>query len=247
MKILAAHQPQFAPWLGFFNKMDRADVFVLLDNVQFKKNEWQNRNRIKGPGGPQWLTVPVSFRHGERIDEVAICDRQNWRRRHLVTLRSCYGRAPFFKPVFTLYDELSQTPTRGRLVDLNLALLESLRSSLGIATSVVLASEIAAPLPERDGRLIALCKELGADTYLAGPGGRDYMELERYRAAGIRVVFQEFQHPVYPQRFGEFESSLSVLDLLFNCGPRSLDAVRGRSIPEDEVNHEHTGDRLPSR
>ncbi|MFQ5791494.1 MAG: WbqC family protein, partial [Acidobacteriota bacterium] len=116
--ILAAHQPQFAPWLGFFDKLDRADVFVLLDNVQYKKNEWQNRNRIKASTGPQWLTVPVSFRFGQTIGEVAINHRQKWQRQHLASLRACYGRAPHFGSVFSLYEELLRRPW-DRLSELN--------------------------------------------------------------------------------------------------------------------------------
>ena len=244
--ILAAHQPQFAPWLGFFDKLDRADVFVLLDNVQFKKNEWQNRNRIKGAAGPQWLTVPVSFRLGQRIDEVAISHRQNWPKRHLASLRSCYGRAAHFEPILTLYEDLlCRRPWEG-LSELNVALLGALRRFLQISTRVVLASELDGRDEDPDLRLIGLCRELGADTYLAGAGGRAYMNLERYRAEGIRVIFQEYQHPVYPQLFGGFEPALSIIDLLFNCGPRSLNVIRGRFVSEDERHYEHTGDRRPS-
>ena len=223
--ILAAHQPQFAPWLGYFDKLDRADVFVLLDNVQFKKNEWQNRNRIKGSGGPQWLTVPVSGDFGRKIAELDIASRQNWPERHLKTLRTCYGRAPHYEATFSRYESVACRPWK-KLADLNIQLLHDLLAQIGLERRILLASELG-PLPEdRDERLIELCRELGAETYLAGAGGRDYMELERYRAAGIEVVFQEYRHPAYPQLFGDFAPNLSVLDLLFNCGPRSMEIIR---------------------
>lgn len=244
--ILAAHQPQFAPWLGFFDKLDRADVFVLLDNVQFKKNEWQNRNRIKGAGGAQWLTVPVSFRLGQRINEVAISHRQNWPRRQLASLRSCYGRAAHFEPVLARYEDLLCGRRWEGISELNVALLGALTRCLRISTRVVLASELDGRHEDPDLRLIGLCRELQADTYLAGAGGRAYMNLERYRTAGIRVIFQEYHHPVYPQLFGGFEPALSVLDLLFNCGPRSLNVIRGRFASEDEEDYEHTGHRRSS-
>ena len=224
--MLAAHQPQFAPWLGFFDKLDRADVFVLLDNVQFKKNEWQNRNRIKGAAGPQWLTVPVSGRFGQEIGELDIAQRENWQERHLKTLRTCYGRAPHFPETFARYQQLARRPWR-KLADLNIGLLNDLLAQMGLAKRVLLASELG-PLPEnRDDRLIELCRKCGAKTYLAGAGGRDYMEMERYGAAGLEVVFQDYRHPSYPQLFGAFTANLSVLDLLFNCGPASMEVIRG--------------------
>jgi len=224
--ILAAHQPQFAPWLGFFDKLDRADVFVLLDNVQFRKNEWQNRNRVKAADGPQWLTVPVSFHFGDKINEVSIAEDNNWRHRHQQTLRTCYSRAPYFQETFALYDE---TVSRewNKLSEFNIALLQALTSRLGIGTRITVASEMD-PLPEgRDERLIQLCKRFGADTYLAGAGGRLYMQLEKYKETETNVVFQDYHHPDYEQLFAEFSPQLSVLDLLFNCGRKSLDVIRG--------------------
>jgi hypothetical protein len=226
MSVLAAHQPQFAPWLGFFDKLDRADVFVLLDNVQYKKNEWQNRNRIKGAAGPQWLTVPVSGRFGQEIRELDIAARENWQARHLKTLHTCYRRAPHFTDTLSLYERIAHRPWE-KLADLNVQLLRDLVAQLNLETEIVLASELE-PLPEhRDERLIELCRRYEARSYLAGAGGRAYMELERYQAAGLNVVFQDYQHPAYPQLFGEFTPNLSVLDLLFNCGPASIEIIRG--------------------
>lgn len=245
--ILAAHQPQFLPWLGFFDKLDRADVFVLLDNVQYKKNEWQNRNRIKGSRGPQWLTVPVSFRHGERIREVAVSLREDWPRRHLATLRACYGRSDHFERFYRWCEKLIAEPRWERLSELNVALLDAVRHELGISTTVLLASEIGPETSDRDGRLIALCRDLGADTYLAGAGGRAYMNVERFAEDGIRVEFQDYRHPVYPQLFGEFQPALSVLDLLFNCGPGSLTVIRNGSGRNEGKPNEHTGHRCSSR
>jgi WbqC-like protein family len=228
--MLAAHQPQFAPWLGFFDKLDRVDVFVLLDNVQYKKNEWQNRNRIKGAAGPQWLTVPVSGHFGQEIRELDIAQRETWQARHLKTLRACYGRAPHFADTLSLYDGIARRPWK-KLADLNVGLLRELVTVLHLKTEILLASELG-PLPNhRDERLIELCRKTGARNYLAGTGGRDYMELERYQAAGLTVVFQDFRHPEYPQLFGNFTPNLSVLDLLFNCGPASMEIIRsGRAV-----------------
>ena len=228
--MLAAHQPQFAPWLGFFDKLDRADVFVLLDDVQFKKNEWQNRNRIKGAAGPQWLTVPVSGRFGEAIGSLDIAQKEDWPTRHLKTLRTCYGRAPHFVETFSRYERVARRQWE-KLAALNVELLKDIVAQLNLETAILLASEMG-PMPaHRDERLIELCRRCGAQDYLAGAGGRDYMELERYEAAGLNVVFQDYQHPEYPQLFGDFTPNLSVLDLLFNCGPGSMGIIRaGRTV-----------------
>jgi len=224
--IVAVHQPQYLPWLGFFDKMDRADIFVLLDTVQYKKNEWQNRNRIKTAAGPQWLTVPVTYHFPQRIDEVGVNNRERWQHRQRQALLTNYRQAPCWDFVAPLIEELL-TPAWERLSPLNVFSVTRLAKLLGITTPLFLASELP-PFPEGpDRRLIAIAKHFGADTYLAGSGGRDYMSLDLYRQNGINVAFQEYRHPVYEQRFGPFVPFLSVLDLLFNHGRRSLTILRG--------------------
>jgi len=225
--IVSVHQPQYLPWLGYFDKIDRADVFVLLDTVQYKKNEWQNRNRIKTAAGPQWLTVPVTYRFPQRIDEVGVNNRERWQHQQRQALVSNYRKAPFWDGLAPFLEEVL-TPTWERLAPLNVFVVRRLVEILGIATSMHLASELG-PFPEDpDERLIAIAKHFGADTYLAGSGGKDYMNLERYARSGIKVMFQDYRHPVYTQRFGAFEPYLSVLDLLFNHGPESLNILRGK-------------------
>lgn len=233
--ILAAHQPQFIPWLGYFDKIDRADVFVLLDTVQFKKNEWQNRNRIKAASGTQWLTVPVSFRFGDAVREVRIDERQNWRRKHLATLRTCYARTIHFEPVHRAYRSVIEASS-SNLADLNTAMLKSMMGALDIATPMLSASELEGLPKDRDERLIALCRRLGARTYLAGSGSRAYLNVDRFVRAGIDVVFQSYRHPTYSQLFGNFTPQLSALDLLFNCGPGSASILRaGRNATKGDA------------
>lgn len=224
--IVAVHQPQYLPWLGYFDKMDRADVFVLLDTVQFKKNEWQNRNRIKTASGPQWLTVPVTYRFPQRIGEVGINNRERWQRRQRQAILTNYRQAPCWDFVAPLIDELL-APAWESLSLLNIASVAGLAKLLGISTPLFVASELPGFPEDPDRRLIAIVKHFGADTYLAGSGGRDYMDLDLYRQSGINVTFQEYRHPVYEQRFGPFMPFLSVLDLLFNHGPASLTILRG--------------------
>ena len=229
--IVAIHQPQYLPWLGYFDKIDRADLFVFLDTVQYKKNEWQNRNRIKTAQGTQWLTVPVLYRFPERILEVGINPRVNWARKHLQALRTNYAKARFFERCFPLFEDLYVREWE-RLVDLNVECARRLTQELGIDTPLRAASEFELSEEPTD-RLIDICRAVGADTYLAGSGGHAYMDLSRFEAAGIEVLFQVFDHPVYPQLFGAFEPNLSLVDLLFNCGEESLRLIRGTR--EEEV------------
>lgn len=226
--IVAVHQPQYLPWLGYFDKIARADVFVLLDTVQFKKNEWQNRNRIKTASGPQWLTVPVLYRYPQLIREVEINNRERWQHKQRQALLSNYRKAPYWGVLEPFFAEVFSRPW-GTISELNIAVVKGLAGILGIDTPLFVASELP-PFPEDpDERLIAITKHFGADTYLAGKGGHDYMDLEKYAAANVRVVFQDYRHPSYRQLFGEFEPYQSVIDLIYNEGPDSLSILRGET------------------
>jgi len=224
--ICAVHQPQYLPWLGYFDKIDRADVFVLLDTVQYKKNEWQNRNRIKTANGPQWLTVPVCFRYPQLIQEVEINNRERWQHKHWQALKTNYARAPYWDFLKPFFEEILDQPWE-KIAPLNITVVRRLCELLGIETPIHIASELGTFPEDPDERLIAITRHFGADTYLAGSGGYNYMNLDAYRSAGIKVIFQEFRHPVYRQLFSdEFISHLSVIDLVFNHGPESLNIIR---------------------
>ena len=222
--IVAVHQPQYLPWLGYFDKMRIADVFCYLDNVQYKKNEWQNRNRIKTAQGWQWITVPVCFRFPQKINEVEINNSVNWKKKHFQALTTNYSKAPYFKDYIVPLEDFF-TKEWDLLSELNIALLERLRGRLNLKDKpAVLASSLELRDDPTD-RLIDICILLGADAYLAGQDGATYMDLERFKENGIAVITQEFKHPVYPQPFGDFQSHMSVIDLLFNCGPDSLKII----------------------
>ena len=222
--MAAIHQPQFMPWLGYFDKMDRADCFVLLDSVQFKKNEWQNRNRIKTAQGWQWLTVPVSYRFPEKINEVRVRNTENWRNKHWQALRTNYARASGWDEYNSALSALYEQDWDA-IAAVNRASIEWLRQVLGIDTPLARASDMQVS-EDPSQRLVDICRIVGADTYLAGADGRNYMDLEPFAAAGLEVVFQDYEHPVYPQLFGEFEPRLSALDLALNCGAGSLEILR---------------------
>jgi hypothetical protein len=222
---LAAHQPQYLPWLGFFDKMDRVDRFVLLDVVQYKKNEWQNRNRIRTAAGWQWLTVPVRHRFPMTIREVQIDESGPWRRKHKEALRTHHAASPFRPAILPELEAILDEPFE-TLSALNVRSLRLLASLLGVSTPVSLASEVPGLPQGADERLIALCRHFGASEYLAGPGGAAYMDETAYLRAGVRVAFQSFRHPVYPQAYSGFEANLSAVDLLLNCGPGSIERIR---------------------
>ena len=224
--IVAAHQPQYLPWLGYFDKISRADRFVLLDNVQFKKNEWQNRNKIKTAQGWQWLTVPVTYRYPQLINEVGINNTAKWQHKQRQAISTNYGKAPHYDCLEGL---LGQAFSRSWdwISELNVVLVRGLARALGIDTPLFVASELGEFPSDPDDRLIALTRHFGADTYLAGAGGKQYMNLEKYRENGIMVLFQDYQHPVYDQLFGQFEPFMSVIDLVLNHGSKSLNILRG--------------------
>jgi len=224
--IASIHQPQYLPWLGYLDKIDQADVFILLDTVQFKKGEWQNRNRFKTAQGPSWITVPVVHDFGQSLSEVAIDPRQgSWSRKHQQALRTHYGSTPHFAGVAERLDQVWDQSWE-RLAPLNRATVEAFMEILGIDTPLLWASNLE-PAPDHpDERLISLCRQAGADIYLAGSAGPEYMEMELWRDSGIEVTIHEFTHPVYTQPFGEFMPAMSAVDLLCNCGPDSLALMR---------------------
>jgi len=223
--IAAVHQPQYLPWIGYFDKMRRADVFCYLNDVQYKKNEWQNRNRIKTAQDWQWLTVPVRYRFPEKINEVRINNSTQWSKKHLQALKTNYSRAPYFKEYISVFEDIFSREWE-LISELNIHLIECLKNALQMREKKTIISSELALREDPTDRLIDICKDLGADTYLAGQGGADYMDLTRFEKNGLKVIMQEFKHPVYSQLFGDFESHMSIVDLLFNCGPESMDMIR---------------------
>lgn len=223
---LAAHQPHFLPWLGYLDKVQQADVFVIVDHVQFERQNFQNRTQIATPNGVQWLSVPV--RRGSRDDRLIDKHidnkpdvRTTWGQRTFRTLAHAYGKTPHFHRYAEVLEDLL-TSRWERLVDVNLALLDFLLDQLQIATPLVRSSALVGVGGVRSEMIVSLCRALGASTYLSGSGGsRHYLDMARFQRQGIRVEWQAFDHPHYPQAQtrGSFRARMSTVDLLFNCGP----------------------------
>ncbi len=215
-------QPGYLPWLGFFEQLYRCDVFVLYDDVQFEKGSWRNRNRIKTSNGSQWLTVPVLLKGREfpMIKDVSINRSVPWQKKHITSISQNYGRAPFLEMYEdALFSKLEKSWEW--LVDLDLELIQWVAAQLGIATPMLRSSEMGISGAGVQ-RLIEIILSLDGTRFYEGSAGRNYIDISEFERVGITVIFQDYAHPVYPQLYGDFISHLSIIDLLFNCGPQSL-------------------------
>lgn len=219
--ILTAHQPVYLPWLGLFHKIALADTFVSFNQVQYLAKDWNNRNLIKAPQGPLWLTVPV-LRKGyleKTISEIEINNNEPWQRKHWRSLEGNYRRAPYFAKYADFFEDVYRREWR-LLTDLNDTMLKWFLDTLGIRVRFLDASEYRFE-GAKSALVLDMCRQLGASTYIFGALGKDYADVTAFERAGVGVVFQDYRHPEYPQQGGPFLPNLSVVDLLFNCGERS--------------------------
>jgi WbqC-like protein len=217
--IVAAHQPNFAPWLGFLDKMRHADVLVLLDTVQFIKRGYQNRTKLKGPDGPQWLTIPVitKGRYDQQTRAVEIDETAKWRDAHLRTIRSILGKAPHISAVLDAVEPIYTGEHTSSLVEFNMAILRAMVKGFGISTRLVMASDLGCETSSTR-LMLDVTKAVGGTVYLSGPTGRNYLEPEMFPPEGVELRYHEFSSFSYPQRFGDFEPGLSCIDYAANVG-----------------------------
>jgi hypothetical protein len=228
--VTSVHQPQYIPWLGYFDKIARSDAFVFLDNVQYKTREFQNRNKIRTKDGWIWLTVPVICKGlgRQKICSTNIDNSSGWANEHLRSIKTWYAKAGFLKDYLPFFEE-TYSKSWERLVDLNVHIINYLLKQLSINTPLYFESQLNIDSVHTD-RIIEICQKLKADTYLSGIGGKDYLEEEKFSRAGIKLVYQEFAHPAYHQQFmrdeKDFLPFMSVLDLLFNEGPKAREILK---------------------
>ena len=220
--LVAIHQPNFFPWLGFFDKLKKAEIFIVLDQVQFPKTggNWTNRARILVQKTPRWLTVPIVRNyHGFRlISEIEINEKIPWRKKMRDTLRCSYAEAPYYQEIIPLLETLINYQTRN-LLRFNMHILEVLMHALRMDYAKVRFQSKLHSQGRATDLLISLTKAVGADTYICGGGASEYQENEKFRQNGIKLVFQSFQHPIYNQhQIKLFIPGLSIIDVLMNCG-----------------------------
>ena len=218
MTVVAIHQPNYAPWLGYFHKLAQADIFVLLDNAQFSKGSYTNRVRIASEGMARWLTIPVTHAFGASIDQVDIA-RNDWARAHLNMLRSAYRDANCYQQVWSDIEDLYGGLPGDSLAVVNTALVTRMAVKLGISTPMKLASTIEIGAASGDDRLIALCQSFGEGVeYLSGRGGANYQDARKFACAGIPLIYSTFEARPYTQGSETFLPGLSVLDAVFHLG-----------------------------
>lgn len=219
-KTVVIHQPDFLPYLGFFDRLLKSNLYVILDNVQFvsgTSKSWQNRDKIKTPDGEKWITVGVQKApHRTNINNILLSKSSDWRKRNLNLIKESYSKSLFFEEIFPFIQSLYEYECE-KLVDFNLKSIYMLMELFDIHIETILASSL-----DVEGKsnqlLVNILKKVQANTYLSGIGARSYYESGPFEKANIKVVWQNFSHPVYPQLYGEFMPYLSSIDLLFNCG-----------------------------
>jgi hypothetical protein len=228
--IVSIHQPAYMPWLGYFDRIARSDKFIYLDNVQFERNSFVNRNRIKTPTGPIWLTVPVRLEEhfNSTIADIEVDARKNWQRKHLRSIAQNYCRAPKFGEKFNKLAGFYE-PTVRSLADFCFSQLLFWVNELGITTEILRASTL--PVDGHKSELILnLCKHLGATSYLSGPLGRNYLHVDEFTAAGIDVGYHDYVHPQYPQMHGDFVPAMGIVDYWMNCSEPTVSKQAARNL-----------------
>ncbi len=225
MTIVAIHQPGYLPWLGFFKKMMNSEIFVFLDHVQYERKCTQNRNKIRTSDGSMWLTVPVLSHQDSKINEVKIDETKHWSLKHKKSIILNYSKAPFFDEHKDFLEHLYGT-TYDRLLDLNLEIIKYVMKVLEIKTKTFLSSELNVE-GKGSEMVLNICKAMKCDLYISGTlWARNHLHVEDFKKNGMMVQFENFNHPVYRQKFEPFIPNMSIIDLLFNEGKNAKDILR---------------------
>jgi len=224
--IVSINQPAYLPWLGYFDRIAKSDLHIILDHVQFEKNSVTNRNKVRTATGWSWLSVPVLTKGhfgALAIDQIEIDCMSKWAKKHFTTLQSNYSRSAFYPHYSEYFENLYQQDWL-RLAPMMHESTHYLLQQLGIQTPQLRSSELS-PEAKKADLILELCIKAGAKTYLSGPFGRDYLDEDAFRKAGIELRYHDYVHPKYDQCFDGFEPYMSVVDLLFNHGEQSLDIL----------------------
>jgi len=220
---VAIMQPTYLPWSGYFGLLQSVDLFVYLDDVQFEKRSWQQRNQIKTANGAQWLTVPVlsKGKREQKINEVQIDATSKFSEKHIKSIQHSYRKSPFFHEYSEIIFSAIQKDA-GNLAEYNIHIINECKDLLGISTRTVLSSEIKCTGTKSE-RLASICGEVGATEYISPPGSKNYLEQSNsFDHIGVEVKYFKYNHPKYKQLHGDFLENMSIVDFLMNCGGRSI-------------------------
>lgn len=220
--IMSAHQPAYLPWLGYIDKIKRSDLFIFLDTVQYEKNSFTNRNKIKTANGPVWLSVPViKTNHFDKImSEMMIDKNYNWRKKHLNAIFFAYKKSPNFEELYPELEKLYEQEY-DNLVNLTWEHLHFWLDLLGIHTKIIKSSSLTVSSKKSD-LVFDLCQTVNADYYISGAMGKNYLDTDKFSSSGIHVEFQEYKHPEYPQLYGEFIPNMGIVDFAMNTSDYSI-------------------------
>jgi hypothetical protein len=232
MKTVAILQSNYIPWKGYFDMIAAVDEFILYDDMQYTRRDWRNRNQIKTPQGTQWLTIPVKVKgkYLQTIKDTEI-DGEEWSHNHWKTLRQNYQKAPYYADVAEVFEPIYLGHKHHYLAALNRQLITAVCGYLGITTKISSSSDFILKEGKTE-RLVDLCRKAGGAAYLSGPAAKDYIDPMLFENEGIQLKWFEYGgYPEYPQRWGDFEHSVTIMDLLFNCGKKSSEYMKFAKPP----------------
>ena len=214
---VSIHQPDFLSYIGFFNKINKSDIFVILDDVRMSKSGWTHRDQIKTINGTVWLTIPIKkIKNEKKIRLTEINNNNNWKSKHLNLIYENYKKAQFFDETFDMLKEIYSFNTN-KLIEFNLNSIKKIFKILNIKKKIIFLSDLNVN-GEKNELLINILNKLEAKYYLSGDGARNFLDIEKFYQNGLKIVFNKFKHPVYNQLHGEFVCNLSIIDIFFNCG-----------------------------
>ena len=228
MKRVGIIQSSYVPWRGYFDFIRSVDLFVIYDDVQYSTGSWRNRNQLKMRDGLRWLTVPVHASVSRAIDETPLAlDEGDWRPRHRRMLEEALGTAPYFDDALRLW-QAGVADEAASIGALNVRLLRAITEYLGIRTEIRMSRPYAARGAKTE-RLIDLLQKVGATTYVSGPTARGYLDEGAFHRAGINLEYKSYDYEPYPQLWGPFVGTVSILDLIANTGPRAPHYLASRT------------------
>ena len=226
--ICAIHQPNYLPYLGFFEKASKCDIFVLYDTTQFKKNNYQNRNRLCSPQGWQWITIPVKHSFGQKIYKVEINQSRKVLKNNWFTIKTLYGKAPYFNEYSGILENIYRKEY-SFITELCSDLIIAISNILGINTRFIKSSGLTQIETKSTQALIDLCNLVEADTYISGKSGTNYLDLDLINKSGIKIIYQNYVHPVYKQFNNKiFQPNMSAIDLILNHGEKSFEIMKSK-------------------